>query len=147
MLKLNWFNENGFTFLGSLFELVILMVFLPLIVIFFSLMIAFEKETDAGNAEWHLFSYELQSYLTKVDSIKVINNGSGIRVMQEEVEYDIELYGNLIRKQKFKQGHEVMATKLDSCSFQIEGTILTIFAEFANGRSMEVEYVYTYAEK
>lgn len=147
MLKLNWFNENGFTFFGSLFELVILMVFLPLIVIFFSLMIAFEKETDAGNAEWHLFSYELQSYLTKVDSIEVINNGSGIRVMQEEVEYDIELYGNLIRKQKFKQGHEVMATKLDSCSFQIEGTILTIFAEFANGRSMEAEYVYTYAEK
>ncbi|UJF28321.1 competence type IV pilus minor pilin ComGF [Planococcus sp. 107-1] len=147
MLKLNPFNENGFTFLGSLFELIILMAFLPLIVIFFSLMIAFEKETDAGNAEWHLFSYELQSYLTKVDSIEVINNGSGIRVIQDEVEYDIELYGNLIRKQKFRQGHEVMATKLDSCSFQIEGTILTIFAEFANGRSMEAEYVYTYAEK
>ncbi|MCJ1908821.1 competence type IV pilus minor pilin ComGF [Planococcus ruber] len=147
MFKLKRLNEDGFTFIGSLFELFILMAFLPLIVIFFSLMIHVDKQTDAGNAEWHLFSYELQSYLTKVDSIEVINSGSGIRIMQEEVEYDIELYGNMLRKQKFRQGHEVMATKLKSCSFRLNGTNLMVFAVFANGRTAEAEYVYTHAEK
>lgn len=147
MPKLKQLDDNGFTFLGSLFELMILMAFLPLIAVFFSLMISFEKETDAGNAEWHLFSYELQTYLTKIDSIEIINNGSGIRILQQDVEYDIELYGSLIRKQKFRQGHEVMATKIKQSAFQLEGTNLKLLVEFANGRSVEAEYVYTYPEK
>lgn len=144
MFRLKALGEKGFTFLGSLFELLILIIFLPLIVISFSLMMSFAKETEAGLLEWQLFASELQGYLTEIDSIEIINNGSGIRIMQQEVEYDIELYGNLIRKQKFKQGHEVMATKIKNCFFQLEGTNLMVRVEFINGPIEEAEYVFTH---
>lgn len=147
MPRLKKLGERGFTFLGSLFELLILVIFLPLIVAFFGLMISMEEGTDAGSAEWQLFSFELQAYLTAADSVEMINSGSGIRIMQQEVEYDVELYSTMIRKQKFQQGHEVMATGLKSCNFIVEGTKLRVIAEFTDGRSAEAEYVYTHPQK
>ncbi len=137
-------NEKGFTFLSSLFELMLLLLFLPLMVIFFLFVRGFFSEADPQTAEWFLFAGELQSYLTGIDSIAIINNGGGVRILQRGNEYDIESYDKFIRKQKFQQGHEVMLTKVKKTTFSLQGNRLMLRAEFTNGKILEEVYVYTY---
>ena len=136
-------NEKGFTFLTSLFEMMLLMMFLPLIVLFFIFMRGFFEEADPQAAEWYLFAGELQSYLSDAESLVVINNGAGVRIVQGGNEYDIESYDKFIRKQKFRQGHEVMLTGVKKASFSLRGHSLLLQAEFTNGIILEEEYVFT----
>lgn len=136
-------DEKGFTFLTSIFELLLLMVFLPLIVLFFVFMMGFFKAADPQEAEWFLFAGELRSYLAGVDSIAVINNGAGVRIVQGGDEYDIESYDKFIRKQKFRQGHEVMLTGVRKAGFSVQGHSLLLRAEFIDGAILEEEYVFT----
>ncbi|MCP2034939.1 competence protein ComGF [Planomicrobium sp. HSC-17F08] len=143
MHRMNRLDEKGFVFLNSLLELSILMIFLPIIVLFFGFMVSFSKETHAKHMEWQLFSVELQSYLAGSDSIEIINNGGGIRTIQQSLEFDIELYDHSVRKQKFKQGHEIMLTGIKNCRFGMNGPKLTVRAEFSNGAIEEAEYVVT----
>lgn len=137
-------EENGFVFLNSLFDLLLLLTILPLIVLFFSFAISFSKELDSRQLEWQLFTADLQTYLEGVDSIELLDKGSGVRITQKGEVYDIEKYGNVIRKQKFYQGHEIMLTRLDTCFFQIEGTSLLVSVKFSNGTSEQAEYVFTH---
>lgn len=139
-------NDKGFVFMHTLFDLLLMMIFLPLIVLFFGFMVSFSKETEAHLLEWQLFTTEFQSYLTAVDSLEIINSGGGIRVVQEGIEYDIELYANMVRKQKFSQGHEVMLTNIKNCRFEIRGNRILLHVQFLRGPDEEVEYVYTYPE-
>lgn len=136
-------NENGFTFLTSIFELLLLLIFLPLIVLFFVFMMGFFKAADPQEAEWFLFAGELCTYLAGVDSITVINNGAGVRIVQGGDEYDIESYDKFIRKQKFRQGHEVMLTGVKKAGFSVVGNKLLLRTEFIDGSVLEEEYVFT----
>ncbi|EMF45426.1 hypothetical protein B481_3289 [Planococcus halocryophilus Or1] len=77
------------------------------------------------------------------DSVEIINGGSGIRVVQRGEEIDIELYTDMMRKQKSRKGHEVMLTRVSKCSFVLEGDILTIRTKFSTGNIEEAEYVFT----
>jgi competence protein ComGF len=147
MHRLKKLDEKGFVFLNSLLELLILMIFLPLVVLFFGFMLALEKETDAKLVEWQLFSVDLQSYITGSDSVQTINNGGGIRAIQQDVEYDIELYEHSVRKQKFKQGHEILLTQIKNCRFERTGSKLSVRVEFLNGIIEEAEYVVTPPDK
>ena len=143
MHRMKTMDEKGFVFLNSLLELSILMIFLPIVVLFFGFMVSFSKETHAKHTEWQLFSIELQSYLAGSDSIEIINNGAGVRTVQQSVEYDIELYDHSVRKQKFRQGHEIMLTGIKNCRFEMHGPKLTVRTEFSNGAIEEAEYVVT----
>lgn len=139
-------DERGYMLLNSLFDLTLLLTLLPLIVLFFVFIRSFSEDTNFRHSEWQLFVADFQTYLTEVDSIEVINNGGGIRIMQYDTEYDIESYQTLIRKQKFRLGHEIMLTGLDHCSFKIEGKRLFIHAEFSNGVTKQAEYVFTHTQ-
>ncbi len=136
-------DEKGFAFLGSLVDLLALMLLLPLAAIFFSFALQFSESLDPKRLEWQLFSGELKAYLQDVDSIKEIDNGRGIRLIRKGEEFDIESYPQLVRKQKFQQGHELMLTGVESCSFRIEGSTLTLKTKFLNGLTEEAEYVFT----
>lgn len=136
-------DEKGFSFLTSIFDLLVLMTILPLIVLFFGFAKEFTEDLDAHQAEWQLFAVDFQGYLKDVESIEIINGGSGIRVIQLGEEYDIELYTDMIRKQKSRRGHEVMLTRVRLCSFSLEGTVLKVRTEFATGFIEEAEYVFT----
>ncbi|TWT26140.1 competence type IV pilus minor pilin ComGF [Planomicrobium sp. CPCC 101110] len=136
-------DERGFAFFGSLVDLMVLMLLLPLIALFFSFAVSFSESLDPKILEWQLFAEELKVYLRGVDSIAEINNGGGIRISRNGEEYDIESYPQLIRKQKFRQGHEPMLTGVESCSFRIDGTKLIVHAKFLNGSTEEAEYVLT----
>ncbi|HSI67363.1 MAG TPA: competence type IV pilus minor pilin ComGF [Planococcus sp. (in: firmicutes)] len=143
MRKLNLKGQEGFTFLTSLFDLMVLLTLLPLIALFFGYVSAASMGMDAKHLEWQLFSVELPHYLNGVESIEVINNGGGVRMVQSGVEYDIELYAKLIRKQKFRQGHEIMLTGIETCRFSISGTRLTVEVEFSNGIRKVADYVFS----
>lgn len=143
MQRIKRLNEKGFSFLTSLFDLLVLMTLLPLIVLFYGFAVSFTEDLDPHQLEWQLFTTDLQGYLNNSDSLEIINGGSGIRVVQLGEEFDIEMYTDLIRKQKARKGHEVMVTRIRSCSFSLEGDILTIRAEFSTGTLEEAEYVFT----
>ncbi|ANU12938.1 competence type IV pilus minor pilin ComGF [Planococcus halocryophilus] len=143
MHRVRKLDEKGFSFLTSIFDLLVLMTLLPLIVLFFSFAINFKQDLDPHRAEWQLFVIDLQSYLHRSDSVEIINGGSGIRVVQRGEEIDIELYTDMMRKQKSRKGHEVMLTRVSKCSFVLEGDILTIRTKFSTGNIEEAEYVFT----
>ncbi|TWT09139.1 competence type IV pilus minor pilin ComGF [Planomicrobium sp. CPCC 101079] len=136
-------DERGFSFIGSLVDLMVLMLLLPLIALFFTFAISFSNSLHPKILEWQLFTEELKVYLRDVDSIQEINNGGGIRISRNGEEYDIESYPQLVRKQKFRQGHEPMLTGVESCSFRVDGTKLTVHAIFSDGLTEEAEYVLT----
>lgn len=143
MQRVKRLDERGFSFLTSLFDLLVLMTMLPLIVLFYGFAVSFTEDLDPHRLEWQLFTTDLQGYLNNSDSLEIINGGSGIRVVQMGEEFDIEMYTDLIRKQKARKGHEVMLTRIRRCSFSLEGDILTIRAEFSTGTLEEAEYVFT----
>lgn len=136
-------DERGFAFVNSLMDLMVLLLLLPLIVMFFSFSMSFSSSLSAKQLEWQLFSEELKVYLHGIDSIEEINNGGGIRILQKGEEFDIESYPQLVRKQKFRQGHEPMLTGVESSSFAVDGTVLTVHVKFSDGTTEEAEYVIT----
>lgn len=136
-------NEAGVVYFNALLDLILVAAVMPLIILFYLYSVNYMEDVDPGRLEWRLFTADLQGYLSAVDSVQGINGGTGIRVMQNGVEYDIEVYGNLIRKQKFNQGHEIMMTGISGCSFIVEGDVLKITALFLNGTEERSEYAIT----
>lgn len=136
-------SQSGFTFLSNLMELVILLMLLPLITLFFLVAGSIFEAVDPKQLEWELFSADLRTYLDGITSIEVINGGAGIRTMQGEAEFDIELYDRLIRKQKFRQGHEIMLTGISRCRFEVRNGYLFLQASFTNGLEKDEQYAFT----
>lgn len=136
-------RESGYIYYNALLDLVLLASLMPLIVLFYLHAANYMEDLDSGKIEWRLFAADLQTYLTAVDSIQTINGGTGFRVTQQSNEYDIELSGNVIRKQKFKEGHEIMLTDVVSCTFQIDGRVLRITALRSSGIEERSEYAIT----
>lgn len=136
-------NEKGFTFLTAIFDLFVLLLILQLMALFYGAVVNFAADLDPHRAEWQLFAVDLQSYLHNSQTIEIINEGNGIRVHQKGEEFDIELYANMVRKQKSRKGHEVMLTQVKTSQFSLEGTNLKIRTEFLTGAIEEVEYVFT----
>lgn len=143
MRRIAGLNEKGFSFLTAIFDLLVLMTMLPLIILFFGFAVGFTEDLDPHRSEWQLFAVDLQSYLNNSDSLEIINGGNGIRIVQMGEEYDIELYTDMIRKQKERKGHEVMLTRIRLCRFSLEGNMLKIHTEFTTGSIEEAEYVFT----
>lgn len=136
-------EERGFIYFNALLDLVLVAAVMPLIILFYLFAAGYMEDLEAGRIEWRLFTADLQSYLTAVESVQAINGGTGLRVVQNAVEYDIEVYGSVIRKQKFNQGHEIMMTGVSKCSFIVEGDVLRITAQLLNGSEERSEYAIT----
>jgi len=136
-------EERGFIYFNALLDLVLVAAVMPLIILFYLFAASYMEDLEAARIEWRLFTADLQSYLTAVDSVQPINGGTGFRVVQNGVEYDVEVYGSVIRKQKFNQGHEIMMTGVSKCNFIIDGNVLKITAVLLNGAEERSEYAIT----
>lgn len=139
-------KEGGFTFLNALLDLAVLMLVLPLAVLFYHSVSGYSENLSVKQLEWELFRFELLTYLDKVDSIEIINNGAGIRINQEGTTYDIEQYLPVIRKQKFGQGHEIMLTGVRTVSFSLDGQFLAVGLEFEDGTQKTEVIAIVFAE-
>ena len=72
-------NNQGYSLIESLFQLMIFAAFTQLFVLFFLWKEPIERQyTDMTNASWELFAVDLQAALIDIDEISVNNTENGI---------------------------------------------------------------------
>ena len=137
----NILTSKGYTLIESLVQLFVLILFSQLI-FFYS---AWMKDVDElfltrEHEEWELFSLDIQKYFHEIQSIEEQPNYNGIRLTKDGVEYDFELSGDLIRKQKNRLGHEPMLLHIQRGRFEIRDSKILIWVQFKNGVVKERSY-------
>src|SRR4051812_5691421 len=99
-------NEQGFTFIESIFQLIIMTIFIHLLFLFFIWKGSVEQYyTDYSSTEWELFSADLQYLLSDVSEIRLVNSGRTIRLLNSRGLIDIEQNSTVIRKRVDTTGH------------------------------------------
>lgn len=136
-------SQSGFTFLSNLMELMILLLLLPLITLFFLAVGSISASLDPKQLEWELFTADFRTYLDDVNSIELINQGTGIRMVRGEDEFAIAHYEQLVRKQRFGKGHEIMLTGVKECRFELKEGYLVVRVLFTNGLEKDEQYAVT----
>lgn len=141
-------KENGYTLIEGIIQL---SVFILLSQIFAMTIVWLHKiEGDVINpteTDWALFVQDVETYLNDVENIVKQSEGVGVRFQKEGEEYDIELYQNLIRKQKNRLGHEPMLLRVKSLSVTVEGRVLQLSVEFLDGIQKERTFYVTFPSK
>ncbi len=119
-------NELGYTFLESIFQLLIMTVFIHLFLLFFFWKGPIEQRyTDHSATEWELFSADLQYLLSDVSEIRLLNNGKAIRLRNSRGLIDIELSGTVIRKRADENGHVPLVTGVKAVAYTFDGMTIT----------------------
>lgn len=127
-------TNKGYTLLESLVQLLVLILFSQLLFFYSEWM----KDLDElyltrEHEEWELFSLDVENYFHEIQSIEELSNYNGIRLTKDGVEYDIELSGDLIRKQKNRLGHEPMLLHIQRGRFEIKDSKIVVWVQFKNG--------------
>ncbi|MFX3674369.1 MAG: competence type IV pilus minor pilin ComGF [Paenisporosarcina sp.] len=137
----NLLTNDGYTLIDALFQLLVLLL-LSHILFFYSLWMKDSKEMflTTEQEEWELFSLDFETYLVGIQHIEEQADQNGIRVIQEGFEYDVELSGSLIRKQKNRLGHEPMLLHIKTARFKVNENQVLLLVEFENGISKERIY-------
>lgn len=119
-------NEEGYTFLESIFQLIIMTIFIHLFLLFFFWKGSIEQHyTDYSSTEWELFSADLQYLLSDVNEIRLVNGGSAIRLKNNRGLIDIEQSGTVIRKRVDTTGHIPLVTGVKAVTFTFDGITIT----------------------
>ena len=121
-------NEQGYTFLESIFQLIILTIFIHLFLLFFFWKGSIEQHyTDYSSTEWELFSADLQYLLSDVTEIRLVNAGRTIRLKNNRGMIDIEQNGTVIRKRVDTTGHVPLVTGVKAVAFTFDGITITAY--------------------
>ncbi|MFJ8066718.1 competence type IV pilus minor pilin ComGF [Psychrobacillus sp. NPDC096426] len=143
--KLRFANEKGYTLLDGIIQLSVLMLFSQVFAVTIGWSNRIEEMiTNPTDTEWALFVQNVETYLNDIDSLVIQKEQPGIRFRKNEEEYDIELYANLIRKQKNRLGHEQMLLHVKTMSVKVDGQSLHFFVTFLNGIEKEHTFYVTY---
>lgn len=134
-------TSRGYTLIESLVQLLVLILFSQLI-FFYS---AWIKDLDElfltrEHEEWELFSLDLEKNIQEIQSIEEQANYNGIRLLKNGVESDIEIFGDMIRKQKNRLGHEPMLLHIHRGRFEIKDSKVIVWVQFKNGVVKERSY-------
>lgn len=141
-------KEAGYTLIEGIIQLSVLMLFSQVFAITVGLLHKVEDNvTNPTEIEWALFIQDVETYLNHVEIIMVQREDMGIRFRKNEEEFDIEIYENLIRKQKNRLGHEQMLLHVKSISVNLEGNSLKFAVEFMNGIKKEHTFYVTFHSK
>jgi len=137
----NVLTSNGYTLVDAIIQLAVLMLFSQLMLFYSVWFNQVEKHFLLSEAiEWEMFSLDMESYLSSVEAIEEQQYPSGIRIVKDGEEYDIECSSSLIRKQKFQLGNEAMLTGLKLCKLEVVRNQVTVRVTFENGRNEERAY-------
>ncbi|SER80941.1 competence type IV pilus minor pilin ComGF [Psychrobacillus sp. OK032] len=140
-LKLSVRNEEGYTLVDGIIQLSVLMLFSQVFAVTVGWTNKIEESiTNPIDTEWALFVQNVETYLNDIDTLIIQQEQQGIRFKKGGEEFDIELYQDLIRKQKNRLGHEQMLLHVKSMSIAIEGQTVRFFVKFLNG--MEKEHTF-----
>jgi len=126
-------NEQGYTFLESIFQLIILTIFIHLFLLFFFWKGSIEQYyTDYSSTEWELFSADLQYLLSDVSEIRMVNAGRTIRFKNNRGLIDIEQSRTVIRKRVDATGHVPLLTGVKEVFFTFDGITITAHVTMLN---------------
>ncbi|MDI2588099.1 competence type IV pilus minor pilin ComGF [Psychrobacillus sp. NEAU-3TGS] len=143
--RLNISNQKGYTLVDGIIQLSVLMLFSQVFAVTVGWTNKIEDSiTNPLDTEWALFVQNVGTYLNDIDTLIIQKEQPGIRVKKGGEEYDIELYQNLIRKQKNRLGHEHMLLHVKSISISIEGQTLRFYVQFLNGMEKEHNFYVTF---
>ncbi|QTD41704.1 competence type IV pilus minor pilin ComGF [Sporosarcina sp. Te-1] len=118
-------RESGYTLLESLFQLAIMVAFLHLIILFFYWKYTIERQIGSNSStEWELFTAELQTSLSQVNSIELEMDGRALLFRNERGMHTISQSGSVIRKTVDSKGHVPLFTNSQSVLFSIEGEMV-----------------------
>ena len=138
-------KESGYTLIEGILQLSVLMLFSQ----FFAITVGWlhkmeENVANPTEIEWALFVQDVETYLNNVEAIMIQSEDLGIRFRKNGEEFDIELYENLIRKQKNRLGHEQMLLHVKSILTTLERNSLNFGVEFMNGIKKEHTFYVTF---
>lgn len=151
IIKMKIWNEQGFTFLESIFQLMIFILFanISLLLIFwFRDIITLEKMKDEAN--WELFIYDLNQYnersvrgkLTSTSSIQMelldAEDGSYFVFNRSELH---------IRKRSNLGGNEILLPYVDSWNLAVIGNELLVKVVMRDGTRRERRLVMPLADE
>jgi competence protein ComGF len=126
-------DEGGYTFLESIFQLLIMTVFIHLFLLFFFWKGPIEQQyKDYSSTEWELFSADLQHLLSDVTEIRLINSGRTIRLKNSRGLIDIEKSGTIIRKRVDETGHIPLVTQVKAVTYTFDGMTITAHVTMLN---------------
>lgn len=144
--KMNIRDQSGYTLLEGVLHLAVFMLFAQVLAgTMWWLSKTESTVTDATEIEWSLFIQYVDFYISDVESIRINNNSSGITVRKNKANYKVEIYQNLIRKQKDLEGHEQMLLNVKSLNIDMEGNLLRMKVNFLNELEKEHVFYVTYS--
>lgn len=145
-------NNDGYTFIESLFQMIVYVFFAQLFLLLILWTASFEGTALAKeHTEWELFINDLNTIISKGNNVEILGNGEGIRVFQpkeivdtENVEdtmdvVDIVKYNEMIRKRINGVGHEPMLMETRKVKFFVNYDKLIVQVEFFTGLKKERE--------
>ena len=113
-------NEQGYTFLESIFQLIILTIFIHLFLLFFFWKGQLNNTIQITHPlNGNYFQLDLQYLLSDVSEIRLVNAGRTIRLKNSRGLIDIEQSGTVIRKRVDGTGHVPLVTGVKCSCFYI----------------------------
>ena len=133
-------NEFGYSLFESIFQLLIMAVFLHFFVLFFHWKAPIERQIkDYYETEWELFGIDLQALLKEAEEFNVLMGGQSISFITERGKIEVGRSSTVIRKKVGNEGrgHISMFTNVSSASFNQYGHELYLEVEMLDGRKRE----------
>ncbi|SDM86929.1 Competence protein ComGF [Psychrobacillus sp. OK028] len=138
-------DQSGYTLLEGILHLAIFMLFAQVLAGTMWWLTKTETAvTDTTEIEWALFIQYVDSFITDLESIRVNDTNSGIIIKKNHINYKVEHYKDLIRKQKNWEGHEQMLLNVNSLFVELEGNVLRLKVNFVNDIEKEQVFYVTY---
>lgn len=139
---LNGNDESGYSLIESIFQLLILGIFLQFVILFFYWKAPIERQFDDYYAtEWELFGIELQELLMDVEEFNVLVGNRSISFLNDRGEIEISQIGSVIRRQVYGKGHIPLYTNVRDAIFTRVGEELHVEVRMLDGKTRERRFV------
>lgn len=133
-------SNKGFTFIESLFQLIVLLLISQFIGFIYMWFHQIESSLNSQEATWEMFIFELQQYISESSEITFPywNSNSIVQLKNRAGDItQISRYGDMIRKQVDDTGHVPLLIGVKNVTFEKNEHTLTISVQFTDGKTKE----------
>ena len=141
-------EEKGYTFIESLFQLIVFVAFSHLFILFFLWKAPIEQQyTNMSDGAWELFAVDFQASIVDVNEFNVHLGGRGIRFVTDRGRIDIEQRNTVIRKAIDGQGHIPFLTNVHSVYFTLNDPVVSVTVTMLDGTRKERDFAIGFISK
>ena len=141
-------EEKGYTFIESLFQLIVFVTFAHLFIVFFLWKAPIEQQyTNMSDGAWELFAVDFQASIVDVNEFNVHQGGRGIQFVTDRGRIDIEQRNNVIRKAIDGQGHIPFLTNVHAVYFTLNDPIVSVTVTMLDGARKERDSAIGFSSK